>query len=184
MNYVGIDVAKYKNDCIITSKGKTVHDVFTFGNNKIGFITFYRFLASLLPLELRMRLEATSHYILNLVAFIDSKRLPLIVLNPLSVNLCRKSTMLRKTETGKIDRLVIFQMIHSCDHKSYSPVSYHLRELKILTKHRYRLIKDQSKLKHLSHDSTKYRFQNFQIILDLCIRSLLMNCLRDIHRLQ
>lgn len=148
MYYVGIDVAKAKNDCIIIdSEGKTVHDVFSFENNKMGFSTFYRSVASLLPLEVRIGLEATGHYSLNLIDFIDSKELPLIVLNPLSVNLYRKSTTLRKTKTDKIDCLVIAQMIRTGEHKSYSPVSYPLLELKTLTRHRYRLIQDQSRIK-------------------------------------
>jgi len=148
MYYVGIDVAKAKNDCIIIdSEGKTVHDVFTFENNKVGFSKFYSSVASLLPLEVRIGLEATGHYSLNLIDFIDSKELPLIVLNPLSVNLYRKSTTLRKTKTDKIDCLVIAQMIRTGEHKSYSPVSYPLRELKTLTRHRYRLIQEQSRIK-------------------------------------
>ncbi len=124
MYYVGIDVAKAKNDCIIiNSEGKTVHDVFTFENNKMGFAKFYNSVASLLPLEVRIGLEATGHYSLNLIDFIDSKQLPLIVLNPLSVNLYRKSTTLRKTKTDKIDCYVIAQMIRTGEHKSYSFVS-------------------------------------------------------------
>ena len=148
MYYVGIDVAKVKNDCIIIdSEGKTVHDVFTFENSKMGFSKFYSSVASLLPLEVRIGLEATGHYSLNLIDFIDSKQLPLIVLNPLSVNLYRKSITLRKTKTDKIDCLVIAQMIRTGEHKSYSPVSYPLRELKTLTRHRYRLIQEQSRIK-------------------------------------
>jgi transposase len=148
MYYVGIDVAKVKNDCIIIdSEGKTVHDVFAFENNKMGFAKFYSSVASFLPLEVRIGLEATGHYSLNLIDFIDSKQLPLIVLNPLSVNLYRKSTTLRKTKTDKIDCLVIAQMIRSGEHKPYSPVSYPLRELKTLTRHRYRLVQEQSRIK-------------------------------------
>ena len=148
MYYVGIDVAKDKNDCIIiNSEGETVHDVFTFENNKMGFVSFYRAVALLLPLEVRVGLEATGHYSLNLIDFIDSKQLPLIVLNPLSVNLYRKSSTLRKTKTDKIDCLVIAQMIRTGDHMSYSPVSYPMRELKTLTRHRYRLIQDQARIK-------------------------------------
>ena len=148
MYYVGIDVAKDKNDCIIIdSEGKSVIDVFTFGNNKIGFASFYRSVASFLPLEVRVELESTGHYSLNFIDFIDSKQLPLNVLNPLSVNLYRKSTTLRKIKTDKIDCLVIAQMIRTGEHESYSPVSYPLRELKTLTRHRYRLIQDQSRIK-------------------------------------
>jgi len=148
MYYVGIDVAKDKNDCIIIdSEGNIVHDIFTFENNKLGFNTFYNSVASLLPLEIRIGLEATGHYSLNLIDFIDSKQLPLIVLNPLSVNLYRKSQSLRKTKTDKIDCMIIAKMIRSGEYKPYSPISYHLRELKTLTRHRFRLISEQSRLK-------------------------------------
>lgn len=148
MYYVGIDVAKDKNDCIIiNSEGDIIHDVFTFENNKLGFNSFYCSVASLLPLEIRIGLEATGHYSLNLIDFIDSKQLPLVILNPLSVNLYRKSLSLRKTKTDKIDCMIIAKMISSGEYKSYSPISYHLRELKTLTRHRFRLINEQARLK-------------------------------------
>lgn len=121
--------------------------MFSFENNKVGFAKFYGKVFSLLPLEVRVRLEATGHYSLNLIDIIDSKQLPLIVLNPFSVNLYRKSTTLRKTKTDKIDCLVISQMIRTGEHESHSPVSYPLRELKTQTRHRYRLIQDQSRIK-------------------------------------
>lgn len=148
MYYVGIDVAKEKHDCIIiNSEGKVIHEAFTFSNNKIGFNKFFQAISSFLPLEIRIGLEATGHYGLNLIDFITSKQLPTVVLNPLSVNLFRKSLTLRKTKTDKIDCKVIALMIRSDEFKSYSPLAYHLDELKALTRHRYRLIHEQSRLK-------------------------------------
>ncbi len=147
MYYVGIDIAKDKHDCAIIDSEGNVLDSFTFGNNKIGFNAFSNSISKFLPLEITIGLESTGHYGFNLIDFIDSLQLPLIVLNPLSVNLYRKSLTLRKTKTDKIDCMVIAQMIRTGEFKPYTPVSYHLSELKALTRHRYRLIKEQSRLK-------------------------------------
>lgn len=39
MNYVGIDISKYKHDCfIMTDLGEVVNEGFSFANNAEGFV--------------------------------------------------------------------------------------------------------------------------------------------------
>ena len=48
MIFVGIDVAKDKNDCfILNSEGTVLADVFTIANNRIGFETLLSRIQSL-----------------------------------------------------------------------------------------------------------------------------------------
>ena len=142
MFLVGIDVAKDKHDCFICdSEGNVLKDVFTFSNDREGF----NLLLSFMPTSsenVKVGLEATGHYSLNLINFlIDSGYSP-VVFNPLQINLFRKAHTLRKTKTDKIDAKLIALMLSSSDAKPHLDLSYHVTELKSLTRYRSRL-KDQ-----------------------------------------
>lgn len=151
MIYAGIDVSKYKHDCfIISSDGEVLEDVFQFQNNLEGFNIFKTKLMSHCNggdlKQIKVGLEATGHYSNNLINFIDKNNLPLVVFNPLIANLQRKATTLRKTKTDKIDCQAIASMLFATT-KSYSNISYPINEIKSLSRHRFHLIKEQSKFK-------------------------------------
>ena len=65
-----------------------------------------------------------------------------VIFNPLQVNLFRKAHTLRKTETDKDYAKLIASMLSSSDAKTYLRSSYHLVELKSLTRYAYRLKED------------------------------------------
>lgn len=71
MLLIGIDVAKDKHDCYICdSDGNVIRDVFTFSNDREGF----NLLLSFMPTSsenVKVGLEATCHYNLNLINFFD-----------------------------------------------------------------------------------------------------------------
>jgi transposase len=149
---VGIDVAKNKHDCcILNSDGEIVKDVFTFPNNAEGYDNLYRAITDVVSVDdfynVRIGLEATGHYSINLVAFIRSCGLEPTVFNPLSINLFRKAQTLRKTKTDKTDARFIAAMLLSQPSSPCVPVSYHISELKVLTRSRSRLVSQRSRLK-------------------------------------
>lgn len=142
MFLVGIDVAKDKHDCFICdSEGNVLKDVFTFSNDREGF----NLLLSFMPTSsenVKVGLEATGHYSLNLINFLIDNGYSPVVFNPLQINLFRKAHTLRKTKTDKIDAKLIALMLSSNDAKPHLDLSYHVTELKSLTRYRSRL-KDQ-----------------------------------------
>lgn len=142
MFLVGIDVAKDKHDCFIChSEGNVLKDVFTFSNDREGF----NLLLSFMPTSsenVKVGLEATGHYSLNLINFLIDNGYSTVVFNPLQINLFRKAHTLRKTKTDKIDAKLIALMLSSSDAKPHLDLSYHVMELKSLTRYRSRL-KDQ-----------------------------------------
>ena len=151
MIYSGIDVAKNKHDCcIVNSSGEVVVESFSFDNNRDGFNKLLCAIKQAAQKEqtqeIRAGLEATGHYSANLVAFLRNSGVELVVLNPLQVNLFRKSHTLRKTKTDKIDAKCIAKMLITAD---ANPVclSYQIQELKSLTRHRSRVVSQQSKCK-------------------------------------
>ena len=142
MFLVGIDVAKDKHDCFICdSEGNLLKDVFTFSNDREGF----NLLLSFMPTSsenVKVGLEATGHYSINLINFLIDNGYSPVVFNPLQINLFRKAHTLRKTKTDKIDAKLIALMLSSSDAKPHLDLSYHVTELKSLTRYRSRL-KDQ-----------------------------------------
>ena len=96
--------------------------------------------------QIKAGLESTGHYSGNLEAFLRDSGVELVVFNPLQVNLYRKSQTLRKTKTDKVDANCIAQLLMTAKSNPVS-VSYQIQELKALTRHRFRLISQQTKLK-------------------------------------
>ena len=153
---VGIDVASEKHDCaIIDSSTGEVCDVFIFENNRLGFnelmskIALYSAKKDFSDTEIG--LESTGHYSNNLVNFLHEKRLSVKVFNPLLVQRLRKAESLRRTKTDKADAKFLACMLIRDDSKSYKKSLPQIEELKTLTRHRFRLVKEQSKHKqHIS----------------------------------
>lgn len=151
MIYVGIDVAKDKHDCcILGSDGEILFSPFTFQNNLIGFDELYEkiwLLTSDLT-EIKVGLEATGHYHLNLLRSLLDNGLASFVINPLHTNLFRKGQSLRKTKTDKVDAASIAMMLLTDRTlKPYSDTSYHNEELKSLTRYRFDKVQERAKLK-------------------------------------
>lgn len=102
MIYVGIDVAKDKHDCFIsTPDGEVLFNAFAIPNSREGFYSLFQKIQSVTKdlSKVKVGLEATGHYSYNLLGFLFSKGLPTYVINPLHTNLYRKSLSLRKTKT-------------------------------------------------------------------------------------
>ena len=150
MIYVGIDVAKDKHDCFaMNSDGEILIEKLTITNNLDGFETLYNSLMNFSNSldNIKVGLEATGHYSNNILNFLTEKGFNIYLINPLQTNLYVKGQSLRKTKTDKLDAHVIATMLVSNNLKPYIPVSYHISELKSLTRHRFRLVKENSKFK-------------------------------------
>ena len=148
---IGIDVAKDKHDCfILSSEGQVLADVFTIPNNMAGFQALLEKIHRCVSPQdnIKVGLEATGHYSYNLLGFLLDRGLPTFVLNPLHTSLYRKSLSLRKTKTDRVDARTIATMLLSDVYlKPYSAISYHIEELKSLTRYRFDKVNERAKLK-------------------------------------
>jgi len=151
MIYVGIDVAKDKHDCcILGSDGEILFSPFTIQNSLQGFDELYEKIWSLTSdmSEIKVGLEATGHYHLNLLRSLLDNGLASFVINPLHTNLFRKGQSLRKTKTDKVDAASIAMMLLSDKTlKPCSDTSYHNEELKSLTRYRFDKVQERARLK-------------------------------------
>lgn len=151
MIYVGIDVAKDKHDCcILGENGQVVRETFMVSNSRDGFELLLKAIQQAADLgtdsQIKAGLEATGHYSVNLVTFLRSSGIEPVVFNPLQVKLFRKSQSLRKTKTDKVDARCIAQLVMSADPNPVT-ISYQIFELKALTRNRYRLVSEQTRIK-------------------------------------
>ena len=146
MIYVGIDISKYKHDCFICKDtGEVIVENLSFDNNKKGFQQFLDLLKPYDNSNVRIGLEATGHYGLNLKLFLEKNNYSFMEFNPLLVKEFYKSLSLRKTKTDKVDAVVITQKLMSVPYKPNSKLFYHTYSIKSLSRLREILVKQRSK---------------------------------------
>ena len=148
MIYIGIDISKYKHDCFICNDtGEVIVENLSFDNNKKGFQQFLDLLKPYDNSSVRIGLEATGHYGLNLKLFLEKNNYSFMEFNPLLVKEFYKSLTLRKTKTDKVDAVVICQKLMSVPYKTNSKLFYHKYSIKSLSRLRETLVKQRSKYK-------------------------------------
>ena len=151
MIIVAVDVAKDKHDCFITNTdGEVLFEPFVIPNTLEGFDSLFRKIESVADsLEnVKVGLEATGHYHLNLLGFLLDKELTIFLINPLHTSLFRKSLSFRKTKTDPVDARAIARLLMSDQTlQPYSLTSYQNEELKSLTRYRADKVRERAKLK-------------------------------------
>lgn len=147
MYLIGIDISKYKHDCFIaTETGEIIHDTFSFTNNQQGFTEFLNVLKGIDPThEKRIGLEATGHYGRNLKVFLEKHGYTYMEFNPFLVKRFASAQSLRKTKTDKADSKLLSLILLSVEYKVYPVKSYHIQDIKSLTRHYKVLVKKRSK---------------------------------------
>ena len=148
MFYVGIDVASEKHDCCILNEKKKIIRSFSFLNSPAGFQSLLSALSGIQPDEIKIGLEATGIYSENLSVFLRRKGFNVTTINPLLLKKHQCATTLRKTKTDKADAKGIALFIAEEGFQPDLPVSYHIQELKSLTRARFSFVQDRSALKN------------------------------------
>jgi len=143
---VGIDIAKYKHEClVIDESGNSIFESFPFDNSVQGFDFFLLKMKSLpSPNKIKIGFESTGHYADNLKNFLIKSDYDFMEIHPVLINRYTKATTLRKTKTDKVDVEIICSYLNSVEYKSYSTKSYHTKNFKSLTRSRDSLVKERS----------------------------------------
>lgn len=148
MIYVGIDIAKLNHYAsAIDSDGVVLIEPFEFLNDNAGFYTLLSKLNSFELDDIIIGLESTAHYGNNLVSFLVTKGLHVCVINPIQTATLRKNNI-RKTNTDKVDTLVIAKAVALMDHPRFVTLyDIALMQLKNLGRFRMKLVKQRSRTK-------------------------------------
>jgi len=146
MYFVGIDIAKYKHDCFITTEtGNVILNDLTFSNTRDSFDELLSVLNSLdHNQEIRIGFEATGHYALNLKLFLEETHYSFMEFNAVLLSKFNHSQTLRKTKTDAIDCASIARWLMTVEYKPYPIGFYHMYSLKSLTRLRDSLVRQRS----------------------------------------
>ena len=151
MIIVAVDIAKDKHDCLITNTdGEVLFEPFIISNTRAGYEDLFDKIASVAdsPQNVKVGLEATGHYHLNLLGYLLDKDLSVYLINPLYTSLFRKSLSFRKTKTDVVDARAIARLLMSDQAlQPYSLSSYQNEELKSLTRYRADKVRERARLK-------------------------------------
>lgn len=104
MLYVGIDVSKSKHDCYIIDSDGVVHATqLQVSNDRKGFDKLLESILIALDgdsvQQVKIGIEHTGHYSVNILRFLESQGFVVTSFNPLETNAFRKASSLRKTKT-------------------------------------------------------------------------------------
>lgn len=146
MNYVGIDISKYKHDCfIMTDLGEVVNDGFSFTNNAGGFAMLQNELELCGKGNVRIGFEATGNYGINLKLFLERIGYDYMEINPLLIKEYIKSKSLRRTKTDKLDAVAIAGYLVAEGYRPHQTSFYQRFALKQLTRLRSSLVSQRSR---------------------------------------
>lgn len=149
MFFVGIDVSSTKHDCCILDGSRKMIRSFSILNNREGFSALSATLTELAtPENIKIGLEATGIYGDNLAYFLRRKGFNVCTINPLLCKKHQSATTLRKTKNDRSDAKNIALIVASEDLQPDQPLSYHIVELKSLSRARFLTVKDRSSLKN------------------------------------
>src|SRR5690554_161446 len=165
MFHVGIDISKFKHDCFIaTDAGVKVHS-FTFPNTIEGFQLFVNELHRLGdPNHIKIGLESTGHYGINLMSFLSKQGFTYLEINPYLTSQFSKALSLRRTKTDKIDAMLIASLLGYVDYETLHTQFYHKNELKELVRARNAYVdaRSREKVKLTNHlDKSFPEFKSF-----------------------
>jgi len=146
MNYIGIDISKYKHDCFILGDfGEILNAEFSFTNDAKGFSELLQTISGYDREHTRIGFEATAHYALNLKLFLEKNGFSFMELNPALVSKFTKGQTLRKTKTDKLDARIIAQYMEQVVYNPHPTSFYHNYSLKSLTRLRDALVRQRSR---------------------------------------
>ena len=170
MIYVGIDVAKDKHDChIVREDGEILLDNYTFQNDSEGFSAFRETVKRVRRRkeDVKIGLEHTGHYSQNLLSFLKEEGYTVIALNPLTVNMYRKSKSLRNTKTDKSDARYIAEVTAETVVEKRRHVLADIYTLKSLTRYRYRVLKTLQTMKNRYRRVLQIVFPEFETVFNV-----------------
>ncbi len=155
MIYVGIDVASDKHDfMLMTDEGVfyTKHSV-TIPNTNEGYKKLHNsiteFCGANNDYQVRIGLESTGFYHLNLVFYLLQKDYKVTIINPILTNMFKKSKRVHTPKNDNLDSINICKYLqdNQKDFKPYTLTSYHTESLKSLSRDRFSIIEELRKAK-------------------------------------
>jgi len=146
MNFIGIDISKYKHDCFILSDlGEVINEGFSFTNNAEGFAMLHAELECYNKGGVRIGFESTGNYSINLKLFLERNGYDYMEINPVLIKEYIKGQSLRRTKTDKQDARFIAGYLIEKEYRPNPTSFYQNFALKQLTRLRGSLVSQRSR---------------------------------------
>lgn len=150
MIYVGVDIASQKHDFFIMSDQGEVYtkNSITISNSLEGFKKFHKsiqeFCGATKDTNVRIGIESTGFYHLNIIAYLLDLDYKLMLINPLLTNMYKKSKKIHIDKNDNIDSKYICKYLQDIEtvFKPYTITLYHTDALKALTRERFSLVNE------------------------------------------
>lgn len=150
MIYVGVDIASQKHDFFIMSDQGEVYtkNSITISNSLEGFKKFHKsiqeFCGATKDTNVRIGIESTGFYHLNIIAYLLDLDYKLMLINPLLTNMYKKSKKIHIAKNDNIDSKYICKYLQDIEtvFKPYTITLYHTDALKALTRERFSLVNE------------------------------------------
>jgi len=152
---VGIDIASEKHDYTIVSSTGTIfnkHSI-TIPNSDEGIKKLHNDITSFCGVmkdsNVRIGLESTGIYHLNILNSLVKLGYSVMVINPSLINSLKKSKDVSPAKNDNLDSKAVCQFLLDpfIDFNPYTIKSYHIEALKSLSRERFRLVKETNKTK-------------------------------------
>lgn len=148
MIYVGIDVASKKHDfTIMNSSGNTyTPKAVTIPNTDFGYKKLHNsiqeFCGANKDFQVRIGLESTGFYHLNILSYLSKAGYEVMVINPILINMSKKSKNVHVAKNDNLDSRAICKFLRDPDTAfiPYTSKSYHNEALKSLSRERFWLV--------------------------------------------
>jgi transposase len=150
---VGIDVGKRKHAATaLTPQGEVIAQLASFPNTRAGIDLLEKEILRKAggPGKVLVGMEATGHYWMCLYHELARRGYACVVLNPLQTN-ARSSARIRKTRNDKIDSGTIARLILSGEAKATRVPDPKITELRLLVRHRQRLLNAAGDMERYAH---------------------------------
>lgn len=188
MIFVGIDVASTKHDCFIINRdGEVLQENFTFQNDLKGYKKLQHILLNVMESSadsnMRIGLESTGLYHLNLMNFLTVQGFLVQEINPLLTSMTAKSSSLRKTKTDSLDSEAICTFLYrnQFNFKPHTLELYNTEALKSLSRYRFSLVEELSKVKLKLYTLIARTFPEY---LHIFSNLYIISSLRLLHKYQ
>lgn len=155
MIYVGIDIASDKHDFMIMTDNNvfSTSKSVTISNTDSGYEKLHKAITEFCGVhkdyQVRIGLESTGFYHLNLLFYLLNKKYQITVINPILTNMYKKSKNVHSPKNDNIDSKAICKYLYDNynDFKPYTIKSYHTEALKSLSRDRFKVVEELRKVK-------------------------------------
>jgi transposase len=150
---VGIDIGKGKHAATALSpQGEVIAQIASFPNTRQGVEQLEQEALRKAggPGKALVGMEATGHYWMCLYHELTRRGYACVVFNPLQTN-ARSKARIRKTRNDKIDSQTIARLVHSGEAKATRVPDPKITELRLLVRHRHRLLQAAGNMERYAH---------------------------------